>query len=60
MCGYSFFGADHILFATDMPYDSEGGDRYTRQTIAAVEQMSIPAAEKVQIFEGNARRILKL
>lgn len=60
MCGYAFFSPDHILFATDMPYDSEGGDRYTRQTIDAVEQMSIPAAEKAQIFEGNARRILKL
>ncbi len=60
LCGYAFFGPDHMLFATDMPYDSEGGDRYTRQTIDAVEQMSIPAEEKAQIFEGNARKILKL
>jgi aminocarboxymuconate-semialdehyde decarboxylase len=60
LCGYAFFGPDHILFATDMPYDSEGGDRYTRQTIDAVEQMSIPAKEKEQIFHENARKILKL
>ena len=60
MCGHAFFGVDRMVFATDMPYDCEGGDRYTRDTIQAIEQMQISAAEKEQIFEGNARRILKL
>lgn len=60
MCGYAFFGADRMLFATDMPYDAEGGDRYTRDTIKAIEQMQISQAEREHIFEGNARRILKL
>ena len=62
MCGYTFFGADHILFATDMPYgdrDREGG-KTTEQTISAVEAMDIPDLEKKKIFEGNAKRLLLL
>lgn len=60
MCAYAFCGADHLLFATDMPYDSEFGDRYTRQTIQSIERMNISDLEKKKIFEGNARRLLKL
>ena len=38
----------------------EMGDRYTRQTIASVERMDIPDAEKKMIFEDNTRKLLKL
>ncbi len=58
MCGYEFFGADHLLFASDMPYDAELGSRLIRETIASVERMEIDAAEKEMIYEGNARRLL--
>ncbi|MFC2013993.1 amidohydrolase family protein [Chloroflexota bacterium] len=60
MCGYAFFGADHLLFGTDFPYDSQLGDRYTRQTINSIEQMDIPDSEKKKIFEDNARKLLRL
>ena len=60
MCGHAFFGADHLLFGTDMPYDAELGDKYLRVTIDSVEQMEIPEHEKAMIFEGNARRLLRL
>ena len=60
MCGYSFFGADHILFGTDMPYDEELGLRGIKDTIRAIEQMEISEAERVKIFEGNARTLLRL
>jgi len=60
MCGYAFFGAEHMLFATDMPHDSQGGERYIRDTIAGVKCMDIPESEKQMIFEGNARRLMRL
>ncbi len=60
MCAHAFFGADHMLFATDMPHDSQGGQRYIRDTIAGVEQMDIPEQEKGNIFSENARRLLRL
>jgi predicted TIM-barrel fold metal-dependent hydrolase len=60
MCGYDFFGAEHILFGTDMPFDSQIGYRYVRETIRSIEEMGIPDSEKKKIFEGNARRIMRL
>jgi len=59
-CGYSFFGPEHLLFGTDMPYDSQLGNRATRQVINAVEQMDIPAAEKQKVFEHNVRKLMRL
>jgi uncharacterized protein len=60
MCGHTFLGADHLLFGTDMPYDSEFGDRMIRETIQSVERMSISDAEKQMIYEANARKLLCL
>ena len=60
MCGYAFFGPEHLLFGTDMPYDCEGGARYTRQTIEAVEEMQISDIDKNKIFEDNAKKLLNL
>jgi predicted TIM-barrel fold metal-dependent hydrolase len=60
MCALEFFGADHIVFATDTPYDNELGTRVYRETIPAVDAMPIPSADRRKIFEGNARRLFKL
>ena len=60
MCGYAFCGADHLLFGTDMPFDSQLGDRFVRQTIESIEHMEIPDFEKKMIFEDNARKLLRL
>jgi predicted TIM-barrel fold metal-dependent hydrolase len=60
MCAYEFCGAEHLLFATDYPFDTELGERNLRQVIKAIEQMAISAAEKEKIFEGNAKRLLAL
>jgi len=60
MCGYAFFGADHMLFGTDMPYDAQVGHVYTRETILSTERMAIPDSEKKKIFEDNARALLRL
>jgi uncharacterized protein len=60
MCGYEFFGADRILFGTDMPFGSENGLWPVRVTVDSVEKMSISAAEREKIFEGNAKKLLKL
>jgi aminocarboxymuconate-semialdehyde decarboxylase len=61
MCGYTFFGADHLLFGVDFPLgDTENGDRNYRQTINAIEQMDIPDADKKKIYEDSARNLMRL
>lgn len=60
MCGYRFFGAEHLVFATDMPFDVEFGDRGVRRTIQSVEELGLADAEKAMVYEGNAMRLLHL
>jgi aminocarboxymuconate-semialdehyde decarboxylase len=59
-CGYSFFGPEHLLFGTDMPFDIELGNRAIRETIRSVEELHISDGEKKMIYEDNARRLLHL
>ena len=59
-CSLEFFGVDHVLFASDSPFDPEKGPGYIRATIANLETLGLSDAEKAAIYEGNARRILGL
>ncbi|MFC1984289.1 amidohydrolase family protein [Chloroflexota bacterium] len=56
MCAHTFFGADHLAFATDFPF----GLKHIGATLRSVEEMNIPEGEKDMILEGNARKILGL
>ncbi len=60
MCAHEFCGAEHLLFGTDMPYDTENGERNLRQVTEAIEKMEISNAEKEKIFSGNAIKLLKM
>ncbi|MBA7655043.1 2-keto-4-carboxy-3-hexenedioate hydratase [subsurface metagenome] len=60
MCGHDFFGAEHIVFGTDFPYDSASGDKFIKKTIDAIYRMTVSDADKKRIFEDNAKRILHL
>ncbi len=60
VCGMGFFGVDHMLFASDMPFDPEKGPGFIRETIRAIEAMAIAPADRAKINEENARRLLKL
>jgi len=60
ICGLDFFGVDNVLFASDSPFDPEKGPGYIRETIRIIEKLPISEEERKKIFEGNARRLLKL
>ena len=57
-CALEFFGADHILFGTDMPWGAEGGEMFVRETIEAVKEATPEAAARSMLFEENALRVL--
>lgn len=59
-CGLEFFGADQILFASDAPFDPEKGTGYIRETIRCIEELPISAADRTKIYEGNARKLMRL
>ena len=60
MCSHAFFGAERLVFATDMPYGGKQGDLPIEEAISAVCEMNIPDADKDKIFETNARELLLL
>jgi len=52
-CGVEFFGADHIVFATDTPLGP------IAPTIAVIEGLDIDDAARRKIYVGNAERLVK-
>jgi predicted TIM-barrel fold metal-dependent hydrolase len=60
MCAYDFFGANHMLFGTDTPYDNQLGERVYRETVVGIDDMPISDTDKKKIFEDNARNLLRL
>jgi aminocarboxymuconate-semialdehyde decarboxylase len=59
-CGLKFFGPERVLFASDAPFDPEKGSMYTRTTIEILDRLDISPADRHAIYEGNARRLMKL
>ena len=60
ICGLKFFGPERILFGSDSPFDPEKGSAYIRWTIELIDSLEISSADRQAIYEGNARRLLKL
>ncbi len=58
MCGYDFYGPDHILYGTDAPLGPRFG--MTGETAESIERMDIPDDHKEKIFLRNAIELLTL
>lgn len=58
-CGLDFFGPDHVVFASDCPFDPEGGPMFIREGIRSIETLNLPAEVKRKIYAENAHRLLK-
>jgi aminocarboxymuconate-semialdehyde decarboxylase len=59
-CGLRFFGVERTLFASDAPFDPEGGRAYIRDTIEIMERLELSPAERRAIYAGNLRRLCRL
>ncbi len=52
-CGLDFFGADHIVFATDTPLGP------IAPTIEVIDRLDIDEAARRKIYVGNAEKLIK-
>ena len=59
-CGHAFFPTDHCLFATDAPFDTNGGRDLIAGTIDAVDTLAVAEAERRGIYSDNTRRLLNM
>ncbi|MGH9591919.1 MAG: amidohydrolase family protein, partial [Bryobacteraceae bacterium] len=57
-CGIKFFGADKVLFASDVPFEPSPG-LYIRETIRILDSLDLSKEHREQIYRGNAERFLK-
>jgi predicted TIM-barrel fold metal-dependent hydrolase len=56
-CGLKFFGPDHVLFGTDMPFGLRGGEAFIRNAIQSVEEADMTTETRAKIYELNARKL---
>ncbi len=59
-CSLAFFGVDHLLFGTDMPFDPEKGPGFIRAGLADLDALDLPDADRQRILSTNAIRVLGL
>lgn len=59
-CGLDFFGSDHVVFASDCPFDPEGGAMFIREGIRSVADLKLPRDVERKIYYSNAAGLMKL
>ena len=57
-CGLDFFGPDKVVFASDCPFDPEGGPMFIREGIRSIEDLQLSDAERRKIYFENALKLL--
>lgn len=58
-CGLDFYGKDHVLFATDMPFDPADG-AYIEGGLESISKLGLSEEERKAICYGNAEGFFRL
>jgi predicted TIM-barrel fold metal-dependent hydrolase len=46
-----------VVFASDAPFDPEGGPLYIRETLKVIDSLDLSAADRQKLYQGNAERL---
>jgi uncharacterized protein len=57
-CALNFYGVGHVLFASDAPFDPEGGPMYIRETIRCIDSLGISKEDRERLYYKNALKLL--
>jgi len=57
VCGLDFFGVEKVVFASDCPFDPEGGTQYIRETIKIIDGLDISKADRDKIYFKNIEKL---
>lgn len=58
--GLEFFGPDRVVFASDCPFDPEGGPMYIREMIRIIDGLEVSEEVRRRIYEDNVRSLMRL
>ncbi|MDQ6618315.1 MAG: amidohydrolase [Pseudomonadota bacterium] len=59
-CGLDFFGIDHVVFASDCPFDPEGGPMFIREGIRSIEDQGLSEGDRHKLYSGNAMTLMRI
>jgi predicted TIM-barrel fold metal-dependent hydrolase len=59
-CGLDFFGPDHVVFASDCPFDPEGGPMFIREGLRSIKEAGLSSADYQKVCCGNAFSLMRL
>ncbi len=57
-CGLDYFGERQVVFASDFPFDAEGGAYLVRETVRALDDLRLAPATRAAIDRDNLMRLL--
>ncbi|SFN87309.1 Predicted metal-dependent hydrolase, TIM-barrel fold [Formivibrio citricus] len=58
-CGLEYFGEGKVLFASDFPFDAEGGSYLVRETIKALDNLGLADPVRRRIDSENILAIIR-
>jgi aminocarboxymuconate-semialdehyde decarboxylase len=56
-CGMEFFPIDKIVFASDCPFDPEGGTMFPRETLRILDSLKMDKATSEKVFWKNLEAV---
>ena len=59
-CGLDFFGIDHVVFASDCPFDPENGPMLIREGIRSISDLGLSEEDQEKLYLGNALRLMRM
>jgi aminocarboxymuconate-semialdehyde decarboxylase len=59
-CALKFYGVDHVVFASDAPFDPERGPMYIRETIRVLDELEISDEDRQKIYYDNLAGMIGL
>jgi predicted TIM-barrel fold metal-dependent hydrolase len=57
-CGLDYFGERQVVFASDFPFDAEGGAYLIRETVRAIDELNLSPSTRAAIHRDNLMRLL--
>jgi uncharacterized protein len=59
-CGLDFFGSDRVVFASDCPFDPEGGPMFIREGIRSIADLGLSREAERKIYYSNIAGLMRL
>jgi aminocarboxymuconate-semialdehyde decarboxylase len=59
-CGLDFFGIDHVVFASDCPFDPENGPMFIREGMRSIDDLGLSDEDQEKLYLGNALKLMRM